>query len=580
MNSYCNPINIQYRYQHFKSGANREAADPTLIYYKDKYYLFTSMTAGFYYSDDMINWNYHENYNLDIYRYAPDVRQVGEYLYFCSSNAGEKSRFLRTLDPLSDNFELVSEPFPFWDPDLFYDDDGRAYLFWGCSNNKPIYGVEMNPETMMPKGKKKALICANPKDIGFEHHVFAGFFDDKKSAFKKLKEKIFGEKEKMPYFEGAYVNKFDGKYYLQYAAPGTEVSSYADGVYIADAPLGPYHFQSHNPYSSKPSGFITGAGHGSTIEDKYGNLWHASTMRISVNHIFERRIGIFPVGIDSDGILFCNQNFADYPLAIPDGKFDPMSIEPKWMLLSYKKTATASSSISEHSPSLAVNEDIRTWWCADGCENEWFMLDLEDTFDVRAVQINFADCEIPAMKVSETDRSGAGSNRRYIAKSEKIYTRYLLEGSVDGKNWEILADKRTVNTDLSHDYLVFEDGKNIRYIRITVKELPYNQKFALSGLRVFGNGNDEKPSQVKNIRAKKCADDVLCADVVWDKLENATGYNVRYGISPDKLYSSYLVYDENSVKITMLNRNSEYYVAVDSFNESGITKGEAVKMNG
>lgn len=119
MNTYCNPINIPYKYQHFKNVANREAADPTLIYFKGKYYLFTSMTAGFYYSDDMINWKYHQNYDLDIYRYAPDVRQIGDYLYFCASNAGEKSRFLRSRDPLSDDFELVSSPFPFGIPISF-----------------------------------------------------------------------------------------------------------------------------------------------------------------------------------------------------------------------------------------------------------------------------------------------------------------------------------------------------------------------------------------------------------------------------------------------------------------------------
>lgn len=53
---------------------------------------------------------------------------------------------------------------------------------------------------------------------------------------------------------------------------------------------------------------MTGAGHGSTIADKYGNYWHASTMRISVNHDFERRVGLFPAGFDKDGVLFCNQN--------------------------------------------------------------------------------------------------------------------------------------------------------------------------------------------------------------------------------------------------------------------------------
>ena len=42
-------------------------------------------------------------------------------------------------------------------------------------------------------------------------------------------------------------------------------------------------------------------------------------MSISMHHLFERRIGLFPAGFDEEGNMFCNQNFADYPLEIPEG---------------------------------------------------------------------------------------------------------------------------------------------------------------------------------------------------------------------------------------------------------------------
>ena len=54
------------------------------------------------------------------------------------------------------------------------------------------------------------------------------------------------------------MTKHDGKYYLQYACPGTQYNTYADGVYVGDGPLGPFTLQKSNPYSSKPGGFITG----------------------------------------------------------------------------------------------------------------------------------------------------------------------------------------------------------------------------------------------------------------------------------------------------------------------------------
>ena len=107
-----------------------------------------------------------------------------------------------------------------------------------------------------------------------------------------------------PFIEGPWVTKHQGTYYLQYAAPGTEYNGYGDGVYISKNPLGPYHLAANNPYSYKPGGFITGAGHGSTMQDLFGNWWHISTMRISVNHNFERRIGLWPAGFDEEGEFF------------------------------------------------------------------------------------------------------------------------------------------------------------------------------------------------------------------------------------------------------------------------------------
>ena len=54
----------------------------------------------------------------------------------------------------------------------------------------------------------------------------------------------------------------------------------------------------NNPYSYKPGGFLPGAGHGSTMQDRDGCWWHTATMRISVNHVFERRVGLWPAGVD------------------------------------------------------------------------------------------------------------------------------------------------------------------------------------------------------------------------------------------------------------------------------------------
>jgi xylan 1,4-beta-xylosidase len=569
--TFCNPLNLAYRYQHVAVGGKwavyREGADPTLILFKGRYYLFVSMSTGFWHSDDLVHWQFHENLNLLIHDYAPDVRQIGDYLYFCASRLDEDCPILKTQDPLSDRFEQVSAPFAFWDPDIFCDDDGRIYFYWGCSNTDPIYGVEFDPQTMTPLGEKSPLFIGDSDEHGFER---AG---DNGRPKRKKGQVLIGA----PYTEGAFMTKHRGRYYLQYAVPGTEYNTYSDGVCEADSPLGPFQFAVHNPFSSKPGGFITAAGHGSTIQDKYGNWWHAATMRISVNHIFERRVGFFPAGFDEDGIMFCNQNFADYPLSIPDGKFDPWQIEPKWMLLSYKKKVTASSSQRGHGPDLAVDENIRTWWSAASNEaGEYLRVDLGDVKTVYVIQINLADGRLK-LPAPVDDTLGGPVFMRRIIETGRMTSRYLVEGSLDGSEWFTLADRRNAESDLAHDFFVYEDGKQIRYIRVTGIEFPYGQAFKVSGLRVFGDGKGQKPAQTV-VKARRIGP--LDAIVRWNPVEGAQGYNVRYGTHPQKLYSSWLVYGQTHLRLSTLNKDAMYYVCVDSFNENGITSGVVQKQKG
>jgi hypothetical protein len=52
-----------------------------------------------------------------------------------------------------------------------------------------------------------------------------------------------------PSVEGSWMNKVNGKYYMQFATPGTQYKSYADAVYVGDAPLGPFtKADNENPF--------------------------------------------------------------------------------------------------------------------------------------------------------------------------------------------------------------------------------------------------------------------------------------------------------------------------------------------
>ncbi|MDD4849115.1 MAG: family 43 glycosylhydrolase [Gemmiger sp.] len=601
MKSYCNPLDLAYRYQHIKEGERaagfREGADPTLVYFKGRYYLFVSMSAGFWHSADLLNWEFHADPGLLIYDYAPDVRAVGDYLYFCASRRAENCPILRTANPLTEPFTVVAAPFAFWDPDLFCDDDGRCYFYWGCTNTDPIYGVALDAETMQPIGEKQPLIFGHEGELGYERPGDNGVVDREKSVVYQHLKQMFnpatqkiefpGGAEKMgnytaeamtkiflstgkPYMEGAFMTKHGGKYYLQYACPGTQYNTYADGVYVGEAPLGPFTLQKSNPFSAQPGGFATAAGHGSTIADAYGNYWHAATLRISINHDFERRVGLWPAGFDADGVLYCNQNFGDYPHTIPAGKFDAAALQPTWMLLSYQKLATASSTAAGSSTANAVDENIRTWWSADtAAEGQWLCVDLGKISDVRAVQVNLAD---EGLAVGFPPESYGDSRHTRHIETEPQISHYLLQTSADGESWQTLE---TVARECANGYYEYPQGVAARYIRVVGGALPYGQPLRISGLRVFGNGNGAKPAQAQ-ATAARLGD--LDAKVQWAHIENAQGCNVRYGSAPDKLYHSWLVYGAEEVTLSTLIKGQGYFICVDSFNESGITPGKVFAL--
>lgn len=602
---YCNPLNVDYLYQFNQQGMgqqmgpvqiSREAADPSMIYFKGKYYIFASMTLGVWVSEDLAHWeNKRLPDNLPFYDYAPDVRVIGDYVYFCASKREEICNFYRTKNIEEGPYEEIKGSFDFWDPHQFVDDDGRVYFYWGCANMTPIWGVEMDPETMHPKTERVELIHGNWNEVGYERngedHCDPPLSDEAlEVAYEKFLEAQGGQEmvanipenlkimmkgflSNRPYIEGAWMNKHDGKYYLQYACPGTQYNIYADGVYVSDKPLGPYKLAKNNPFSYKPGGFIPGAGHGSTMEDATGSLWHTATMRISANHNFERRVGLWPAGFDKDGELFCNQRYGDWPMAIEDFQADPWK-NPQWMLLSCGKTMTASSAEEGKGAEKAAEENVQTWWRAASAQSgEWLQMDLGKAMDVRAIQINFADDKIDIEPPKPL--VGNMTGKRYI-EERNLITRWKLEGSLDGDNYFMIEDKSDAKTDLPHDMVVREDGIQVRYLKLTVLAVPYDQPAAISGLRVFGIGDGEKPA-VPTFTAERLDDLDMKVAITSDDAD-VTGYNILWGHAEDKLYHSYMIFGKKEQKIGALIKGTDYFVRVDAFNENGITEGEVIAL--
>lgn len=537
--TFCNPINLNYRFCPDRP-SRREAADPTVILFKDKYLLFASKSGGYWCSDDLIDWKFIETNDIPIEDYAPTAIVLEDTLYFMASSH-EKNAIYKSADPLSGKWQIAlgSLEIPVWDPAFFLDDDNRLYLYWGCSDVNPLYGVEVNYKNNFKfVDEPKELKHANPSEFGWE---VPGDYNNKT--------------ERKPWIEGAWLNKYKGKYYLQYSGPGTEFKSYSDGVYIADNPLGPYSVATHNPFAYKPEGFASGAGHGSTFKDKFGNYWHIGTTTISVKHMFERRLVLYPAFFDKDGILYSNTRFGDYPLFVPDKKIEnDHDLFTGWMLLSYNKKVEVSSSIDSLPSTNMIDEDIRSFWSArSGDYNEYATIDLGNKYDIYAVQINFAE-----------------HNTEIYGRQEGLYHRYIIEYSNDNSKWKLLVDESQNQSDNTHAYMQLDEKVNCRYLRVRNIEVP-GGNFALSGFRVFGLGDGHIPNVPKIIEIARNEKDKRKVKLSWQKVANATGYNICFGSAKDKLYHNYIVYQDTLLEINSLNGNQKYYFAIESFNENGVS---------
>ena len=564
--TYANPIDIDYRYnfeQQNESISYRSGADPVIVPFRGSYYLFETIGDGYWESRDLGTWRHVTPSRWPLNdMVAPAAINVRDTIYLlpsttspvpilmltepASGRVGFYNRVMPAL-PLAREREAAVlakpdsvQPGP-WDPTFFYDPDtDRWFLYWNSSNAYPLHMIELDKARHLAyKGTPNWLFGLDPERHGWER-----FGPDHRDTTTH------------PFVEGAWMTKHGGRYYLQYAAPGTEYNVYATGVYVADDPFGPFTYAPYNPVAYKPGGFVHGAGHGNTFQDRFGNWWNTGTPWVAVNWNFERRIALHPAGFDSDGDMYADTRFGDFPHWLPTKRWQRADeLFTGWMLLSYRKAATASSTLDTFPPSAVTDENPRTFWVAQqNRPGEWLALDLGRAYEIRAIQVDYADYKSGLYGTDST-----------------VVTRFRLRVSLDGRKWTTVADLSRERRDRPNAYVELSRPVRARFVRYDHVHVGATH-LAISDLRVFGRGGGQAPATPTGVTAQRDRDQRDAA-ITWDSIPGVVGYNVRWGISPAKLRQTYQRFADQgtTLELRALTVGQEYWVAIESFDENGVS---------
>ena len=467
--TYCNPLAIvdypmgmdagkktedcDGHWTHPVHQSFREMADPTVIYEDGTWILYPSCGQAWI-SEDFSTWRHHP---LDVkIGYAPTVVKFrGKFLLTaCDTNIFISATPLGPWQDLGPMCDVAGRPVPGWvDPMLFADDDGRLYAYWGIGG-PGISGAEVDADhPHRLKNPPAIMIKAEPLLRPWERFG------------------ANGEDASQSYLEGPWMFKHAGRYYLTYAAPGTEFHAYGMGAYIGRSPLGPFHYQQRNPILRSPHGIVTGPGHGCIVRGPGGTIWAFYTCLVRNHHDFERRIGMDAVGIDANGELFVHEA-STVPQWAPGIQARPEFGNDAGLLpVSVDKRVRASSAAPGRDATYANDLNMRTWWQAGaGDMAPWLEINLRGLFDISAVRIIWAEV-------------GLDHDHGIIAGA----MRYRLEASMEatGDGWSTVLDRSGNAEDFLIDYRTFATVRALR-VRLVVLGGPVGMVPSVIDCTVFG----------------------------------------------------------------------------------------------
>lgn len=402
----------------------RELADPSVIYEDGKWIMYTSATMA-YVSEDFKTWKYHR---IDPDRigdgYAPTVTKLGDKFLMTGCFAG-----LWEADNPLGPFKLLGQiktpdgtsiEKKIFDPNLFTDDDGQLYLYYMVSG--ACVGARLDP-------KNPTQMLTEPQPM---------FGSNKEEVWRRYGD--YNEDSRREFFEGPWMIKHNGTYYLTFTSPGTLLATYAMGAYQSKSPLGPFTNQTNNPILRKTTGLVPGSGHGSVVKGPDGTFWAFATSVVGNYHVFERRISMFPVGFNDKGEIF-GLPVRDIPQHAPGVLPHPeQGNETDWLPVTVRTIATATSFAPGQTADYAIDDNCRTWWQpAAEDKTPALTVDMKAVYDIAGFRILWAE---PGLNYGKEIVPGP------------IRYRVLYQPK-KGNDWQVAFDGSNNDKDLLIDYRTF-----------------------------------------------------------------------------------------------------------------------------
>ncbi|MEK4476179.1 glycoside hydrolase family 43 protein [Paenibacillus sp. FSL R7-0048] len=233
--------------------------------------------------------------------WAPDAgfRNGKYYFYFPARDLSGVFRIgVATADspagPFTPEADYMEESFSI-DPAVFNDDDDEVYLILGGLRGGQL--EKWSTDTYMPDGTGPAPHepALGPRVAKLSKDMLS--FQDKLMEISIIDTEgrpILAGDEERRFFEGPWMHKYEGKYYLSYSTGNTHKIVYA----IGDNPLGPFTFQ--GTLLTPVIGWTT---HHSIVNfrDKWYLFYHDSSLSDGVSH--KRCVKVTELKYNADGTL-------------------------------------------------------------------------------------------------------------------------------------------------------------------------------------------------------------------------------------------------------------------------------------